>query len=826
VPDYPHFILPGNGQPEEYTARGGGRGTFRSPPRDRPRHAQSLLDQLRGVRHDADQRLAEQPATTDLHFIPIAFESAAGHELALESLENKTARIRVVNVKTENEKQIATLAVPRDKIEHFEKRFTEYAEEDRVKEAADGTEQRTPYHQKLVTSINELRLAALRDYYMDSDGQPPGKTEVIWWEVWLDTAAVASAVEDFRAEAGGKNIPISENTVRFPEVAVVLARTSFDGWSQFPGLLNLLAELRRASIVPSEFTMLPPSDQSEFVEALRERTQYSSPDAPAVCLLDTGVNRGHRLLESALSPEDAQTWKPDWGVFDVKGHGTEQAGLALFGPLEGILLEDDAVALAHRLESVKILPDSGENDPPDYGPITVGAMAMAELQSPMRPRTFCLTITADDRDQGLPTLWSAAIDQACSGAQDESRRLLVVSAGNLKSDIGVNYPDTNHLASVQDPAQSWNSLTVGACTSKVWLQEEGLEGWTPVAPKGRLSPASTTSIAWEAQEWPLKPDVVFEGGNYATDQSGFVTGADDLSLLTTRLDESGAQLGVSRDTSAAAAQVARIGAILQSDYPELWPETIRGLLVHSAEWSSEMLEEFPYRQRNARLRCYGWGIPNLQRARSCAKNIATLIFEDSLRPFRKVGHEVKSYQMNVHPLPFPANVLQQLGDDDVTMRVTLSYFVEPSPGRKGWTKRHRYASHGLRFDVIRPDEDLSQFRTRLTRDVWEDRSHNPGGAVPDSREWQLGDDLRRKGCLHSDFWTGTASTLALCDKIAVFPVTGWWRERPGLERFDRDARYSLLVTITSKQTEVDLYVAVEQAIAVQPTVAVPTDAEP
>jgi hypothetical protein len=357
------------------------------------------------------------------------------------------------------------------------------------------------------------------------------------------------------------------------------------------------------------------------------------------------------------------------------------------------------------------------------------------------------------------------------------------------------------------------------------MEEEGLEGWEPVAPKGRLSPASTTSIAWEAQEWPLKPDVVFEGGNYAKDVSGFVTGPDDLSLLTTRVDDSGAQLGISRDTSAAAAQVARIAAILQADYPDFWPETIRGLLVHSAEWTPEMKAEFPHPQRKSRLRCYGWGIPNVDWARACARNIATLIIEDSLRPFQKADSEIKTHEMNLHSLPFPAAVLQQLGEEEVTMRVTLSHFIEPSPGRKGWTNRHRYASHGLRFDVLRPDEDLAQFRTRLTRDAWDDRSKNPGRAVADSRPWELGDYLRRKGCLHSDWWIGTASMLALCDRIAVYPVTGWWRERPGQERYDQSARYSLLVTIASKRTDVELYAAVEQAIAVAAPVRIEVQPE-
>jgi hypothetical protein len=39
----------------------------------------------------------------------------------------------------------------------------------------------------------------------------------------------------------------------------------------------------------------------------------------------------------------------------------------------------------------------------------------------------------------------------------------------------------------------------------------------------------------------------------------------------------------------------------------------------------------------------------------------------------------------------------------------------------------------------------------------------------------------------------------------VYPVTGWWRERPHLGRFERAARYSLIVTIEAPEIEVDLY---------------------
>ena len=48
------------------------------------------------------------------------------------------------------------------------------------------------------------------------------------------------------------------------------------------------------------------------------------------------------------------------------------------------------------------------------------------------------------------------------------------------------------------------------------------------------------------------------------------------------------------------------------------------------------------------------------------------------------------------------------------MRVTLSFFVEPSPGRRGWTRKHRYQSHGLLFEVKRPTETTADLLKRIS----------------------------------------------------------------------------------------------------------------
>ena len=555
MPEFKHFFLTHTATSEKYTATGGGSGTFRSPVRDsREGHGKRLVEGFEKAREEAASReKAAEPNVEGLVFVPLVVEGEVGElnnrklsGIDLEKFDSESKGIRVINVREEDGRQFALVAIPKDQLDYFEKKLTDYLEKDDVREKNDGTTSSKPRNQRLVESISDFRLALLRDYYTDQDGNPPGLHESIWWEAWLEFIDSQALLHEFKSRAEATGITFSDQFVRFPEVTVILAKGTLEQWSRVDGLFRNLAEFRRAKIVASEFIELAPSDQAEFIEDLLGRTTFAGEDAPAVTILDTGVNRGHPLLAPALSERDLQAAKESWHPNDVDGHGTEIAGVALFGPrLKELLLPPEKVSIQHRLESVKILPDDGDNEAPDYGPITVESMKKAEIASPNRNRVFCMSITADDRDQFLPTLWSAAIDQTVSG-KDGARRLFVVSAGNLFSQPGERYPDVNHLASVRDPAQSWNSVTAGAYTELWRIEEDGLDGWSPVAPKGRLCPASTTSVGWREQAWPIKPEIVLEGGNFASDGDGGFTDAPDLSLLTTRLAPTGALLGLTR----------------------------------------------------------------------------------------------------------------------------------------------------------------------------------------------------------------------------------------------------------------------------------------
>jgi hypothetical protein len=92
-------------------------------------------------------------------------------------------------------------------------------------------------------------------------------------------------------------------------------------------------------------------------------------------------------------------------------------------------------------------------------------------------------------------------------------------------------PYSNATDAIHDPGQAWNALTIGAITELVHITEPDASGYQAIAPEGGLSPFSTTSQTWQSH-WPLKPDVVFEGGNAAKDAIGAVW-MPSLSLFTT-----------------------------------------------------------------------------------------------------------------------------------------------------------------------------------------------------------------------------------------------------------------------------------------------------
>lgn len=849
-----HFILDGVTETERFSRSGRGSRPI-VPRRDRHSHAAALRGQIDDLRIVANESRAEQE---ELGLeggigIQVEFQSFPDVELAAERLARDRSGIELLRVRQDDASQrtYATVFVPDGRLGHFEQLLQNYVDE-RRNSAGWARDNRL-----LIDAIEQIRSATLRALWTDEDDELPDDEQApFWWEVWLPVRDNRNAVvADFRRSIGfldsrsprtrefeerddvqrypldsmaprrDAETPsprIADGELRFPERTVLLVHATIEQMQDSMLVLNNVAELRQAKSTAEFFDSLTASEQSEWVSDLLARTTFAqpAPTVPHVCLLDTGVNRGHPLLAPALDAADLHTVDPNLGVEDAHGHGTEMAGLALLGDLTELLDSTEAVSAEHRLESVKLLAAdyTTGSDPKHHGYLTQEAVARAELAAPHRRRILGMAVTASgNQDRGQPSAWSAAIDTlaADADAQGENRRLMVISAGNARRSSLASYPDGNDTDGIQDPAQAWNALVVGAYTQLTNITEDNTRHYSPVAPEGGLSPFSTTSVTWQSQ-WPLKPDIVMEGGNAAQD----CLGADEmpsLSLLTTYYRPEDRLLTHSNATSAATALASRLAAQVTAVYPELWPETIRALIVHSADWTETMKRTYlPSRHATkedyARLirRC-GFGVPDLDRAVHSVADSLTMVVQQTLTPFKRdSGRAPGLRDMHLHRLPWPTETLESLGELPVEMRVTLSYFIEPNPSRRGRSRRYAYESHGLRFDVRRPTESVVEFRKRINAAARaEDDGRQPTSSDP---HWLIGPQNRHKGSLHGDIWRGTATDLASRDCIAIYPASGWWKTRPALERYGLPAPYALVVSIKAPEADVDLYTEVASRV--------------
>ena len=231
------------------------------------------------------------------------------------------------------------------------------------------------------------------------------------------------------------------------------------------------------------------AQQQEWIDDALEHLTPPSEDAPRICILDTGVNEQHPLLQSATDTADMHTYNPAWGTDDRYGHGTPMAGLAIYGDLTVPLASTGPIELTHRLESVKVIPNPGSHtDKLLYGAITRESINRVEV-NPDSQRVYAMAVSAtDDRDHGKPSSWSASIDALSSGYDDEQYRLIILAAGNTDSQERHRHPHSNMTDAIHDPGQAWNALTIGAFTEKALLDTGKYPGWKPVAKLGDLAP--------------------------------------------------------------------------------------------------------------------------------------------------------------------------------------------------------------------------------------------------------------------------------------------------------------------------------------------------
>jgi hypothetical protein len=801
---------------DTYAAPGGGGGATRVPSLDPQTHRTRLLQQLDAIEHQVRARTEtarDELATREI----VAVRPAAGAELTADQLDDVRDDARLIGFVPETGSVLLDVATPR--LDYLRNKVEAFADDARAKSKTEKDGSTTVHRDKerAIAPVGTIGLAQLDDVR-----GPRLRSEALVDEraYWFEVAC-----------RGGYRRQLADTESSRAQIARQLQRCGapqtlddFVGPEQVYFFLRLtqnqLEALRAATDCVYEVELAPPPLRDlRLLEDVTTKDvkdfALKPPDAnaPAVVVLDTGIATAHPLLKAAiLSATTAGPAIPS--PEDTHGHGTKMAGIALYRDLGGAI-ERGGEQAPHWLQSSRLLValnvGSGADENYEKWPVlTLGAVRSAEDADPRpRDRVFAMAITRTMQDPPLdgiaPTLWSHAVDQIAH--HDGHGRLLLVSAGNARYEqwrtLAEQHPQLQLSEKIHQPAQAANVLTVGAFTERVELphDKDYAEARVVAERPGGISPFTSTGLT--GNEWPIKPEIVLEGGNLAISQTLTDASVPTLSALTTSHRHNlGQPLGQISMTSEATARAAHLAVRVWAVEPSLRPETVRALLVHAASWTEEMTRQFA--GINDRLLACGYGVPDERLARECAQDRATVVLEDVMpnglfeeepkktAPKRlttkttapKLRRKVKLYR-----LPIPHDLLGD-ADPDVELRVTLSYFAEPN-------KFGRRVFHGLdlKWDMQGPQESEAEFLQRINL---QKRPKGPDGkrkkvANKKSFAWDLGIQLRSRGTVQSDRWHGKMSALAGDKLIAIVPVLGWWDQRRQLRT--QDLHFSLVVSV-------------------------------
>ena len=782
-----HFFLGDNiAEAREYQPHRQGFPVQELPQRDRQGHADLIKSRYETVVNNAISILEERERT--------GMPSANGIYVDLEMQHNfvqgqyakrEGATIMKVSPQREDGNVDVNVFVKKEKKDWLSKKTETY----KLQDTAKG-------HPKLaafIAPIDNVATADIHSLYTSADEfNAISDSSTSQYEIWINRN-VAYDCEQIKRTLGNIGFGVNAHPLDFESVTIWLVNGTKSQLQELPYALDYIEGVR------------PYRQPSILVGDRKTNREWSSLLASAVPLaiddnsvqvglLDSGVNNSHELLRAVLPDDRMSTAINVQDSVDHSFHGTDMAGLILYGDLTDVAYQRKGFEpITHVLSSVKIIEDGHKTDDDLYGAVIEDSINQA---TDFGANIHCMAVTDEDSYDGTATSSSAALDMSIynNGSCD---RLVVVSTGNIES-LEVDskdYIESCKANAVKSPAQSWNALTIGAYTEKTLCNDNS---YTAIAAPGGVSPYSRSSWMWHNK--CNKPEIVMEGGNVVSDQYGDTWTHNEVSLVTTSADLS-EPLEAFHATSAATALAARLAARIKTNNPMLSMLSVRGLMVHAAQWTNEMKR---IKNLDDRMSLCGYGVPNEELALFSNEKCATYIFENSLVPFVEVDGSCKYNQLHYYALPWPSEVLAQMGEEKVRMRITLSYYIQPSPSLAGRNNKYRYPSATLHFDVKSATETPEEFLSRHNRMEGEKTTDN------DTSRWAIKQTKRARGTVQSDWIECTAIELADLDQIVVLPSSGWWKERK-LRNVDNLIKYSLIVSIETSETEI--YNAVETAIA-------------
>ena len=763
----------------------------------------------------------------------IKFNGNAETGLFFEKLDQKTFGMELLSIQEKDGKVISAnvLVDSKKAFNRLNKVFQRYGE-------ALPTQNTLPY----VGSIASISTAnSVADLFTDAPEQLPNDENDYWWELWLLNNNDGDE-EKLRHAASQHGIFVKEKFINFPDRLIFICKASVTKLNTFiQAFPDMITEIHLAKTLSPFIPALTYQEQEAIVDDILQKTTYPDENTTIrITILDNGLIVRHPLLDPVI----VRNLKAIDSFIDDKknDHTTCMGSVVTFGDITHTL-SLPSIKIPYKIESIQIV-NSTATDPELWGAITEIAVNKTR-DYPNINNAYVMAVSAENisKDFGQPTSWSANIDKLAF----EQKTLFAISVGNIVDIISADkYEKTQQSACVEDPAQSWNALSIGAYT-ELADQNRGLDNnFLPLASAGDLSPYSKTSVLFSKQ-WPIKPEVVFEGGNRVIAEDNHVCNGDgmfDLVACSHKINNP-SFCGFNM-TSAATGMAGQFIGNLIAKYPKYWPETIRALVVNSADWTPEMLDKrinVAIAQNKDELtkviRMCGYGVPNLAKAQYSASNALSLIAEKEFQvydykkdkngtvPRLKRTNALKNEkvcQILMFPLPWPEDLLRSpaLRDKQIKLKITLSYFIQPNPGSRGYKNKFSYQSHSLRFDLQMPTETENEFMKRINANIGTEENEQKAPGQPDNRDWLFGkkSQMRTTGSLHQDILTTTGAELATMKNIAIYSIGGWWRDSRKIRPEDTKTRFSLVISLDAGEADVDIYTEIENIINIENAIAI------
>jgi len=327
------------------------------------------------------------------------------------------------------------------------------------------------------------------------------------------------------------------------------------------GEVDHVEELPPIALVPSSRSTRPRVDARLASVVGSESAKIQKADLPAVCIVDSGVNRDHELLKNFIDGTWDFATNTEMPCADNHGHGSMVAGIAIHG---------GSIGGGTVPQSKIIMVKAFDKENP-----------IRNLELPQMINDSITRFASQAKSFNLSFMALGPNKDITEALNEEIYRkgvVVVAAAGNIKLEVimehlnrGENYPHYIPYHPIYFPGDADNAITVGGYAS---ISSNQFLDSSP-------SPFTRSGISSKT----IKPDVLAEGGNLNVVRQGETVidfNTTGLGLTTTGRN---GPTDLPKDlvgTSFASPAIASLAARVRDKYPAASAFLVKAIILSAA----------------------------------------------------------------------------------------------------------------------------------------------------------------------------------------------------------------------------------------------------